>query len=52
MKGFILGVLATLIIGGWVTLAVVGIISVKTAILAPIIVFIIILCGLGKALIS
>lgn len=36
MKAFILGVIATLLIGGWITLAVVGIISVKTAILVPV----------------
>ncbi len=36
MKGFIIGVIVTLLIGGWITLAVVGIISVKTAILVPV----------------
>ena len=36
MKNFILGVITTLIIGAWVTLAVVGVISVKTAILVPV----------------
>ena len=36
MKNFILGIIVTLIIGAWVTLAVVGIISVKTAILVPV----------------
>lgn len=36
MKTFILGVIVTLIIGAWVTLAVVGVISVKTAILVPV----------------
>lgn len=36
MKGFILGIIVTLIIGAWVTLAVVGVISVKTAILVPV----------------
>lgn len=36
MKGFIIGVIVTLLIGGWVTLAVVGVISVKTAILVPV----------------
>ena len=36
MKNFILGVIVTLIIGAWVTLAVVGIISVKTAVLVPV----------------
>lgn len=36
MKKFILGVVITLIIGTWVTLAVVEIISIKTAILVPV----------------
>ena len=36
MKNFILGIIITLIIGAWVTLAVVGVISVKTAILVPV----------------
>lgn len=36
MKGFVFGVISTLLIGAWVTLAVVGIISVKTAILVPV----------------
>ena len=36
MKGFIVGIIVTLIIGAWVTLAVVGVISVKTAILVPV----------------
>ena len=36
MKNFILGVIVTLIIGAWVTLAVIGVISVKTAILIPV----------------
>ena len=36
MKNFILGIIVTLIIGGWVILAVVGVISVKTAILIPV----------------
>ena len=36
MKNFILGIIITLIISVWVTLAVVGIISVKTAILIPV----------------
>lgn len=35
MKNFILGIIITLIIGVWVTLAIVGVISVKTAILIP-----------------
>lgn len=33
MKNFILGIIVTLIIGAWVILAVVGVISIKTAIL-------------------
>lgn len=36
MKYFILGIIVTLIIGTWITLAVVGVISVKTAILVPV----------------
>ena len=36
MENFILGIIVTLIIGAWVTLAVVGVISVKTAILVPV----------------
>ena len=36
MKNFILGIIVILIVGAWVTLAVVGIISVKTAILIPV----------------
>ena len=36
MKNFILGIIVTLIIGAWVILAVVGVISVKTAILVPV----------------
>lgn len=36
MRNFILGIIVTLIIGAWVTLAVVGVISVKTAILVPV----------------
>lgn len=36
MKNFILGIIVTLIIGAWVTLAVVEVISVKTAILVPV----------------
>lgn len=36
MKNFILGIIVTLIIGAWITLAVVGVISVKTAILVPV----------------
>ena len=35
MKNFILGIIVTLIIGTWVTLTVVGVISVKTAVLVP-----------------
>lgn len=35
MKNFILGMIVALIIGSWITLAVVGVISVKTAILVP-----------------
>lgn len=36
MKLFILGFICALLIGGWVTLAVVGVISVKVAILVPV----------------
>lgn len=36
MKNFIFGFILALLIGGWVTLAVVGIISVKVAILVPV----------------
>lgn len=36
MKNFILGIILTLIIGGWITLAVVGVISVKVAIIVPV----------------
>lgn len=36
MKNFILGVIVALIVGAWVILAVIGIISVKTAILVPV----------------
>lgn len=36
MKNFILGIIITLIIGAWVTLAIVGVISVKVAILVPV----------------
>ncbi|MBO7518627.1 MAG: hypothetical protein J6T31_05905 [Methanobrevibacter sp.] len=36
MKNFILGVIATLLIGGWITLTVVGVISVKVAIIVPV----------------
>lgn len=36
MKGFVLGVILTLIIGAWVILAIVGVITVKTAILVPV----------------
>ena len=36
MKNFILGIIVTLIVGAWVTLAIVGVISVKTAILVPV----------------
>jgi hypothetical protein len=46
MKNFILGMVVVLIIGAWVTLAIVGVISVKTAILVPVGIII----GLGIAL--
>lgn len=36
MKNFILGIVVTLIIGAWIILAVVEVISVKTAILVPV----------------
>ena len=36
MKNFILGIIFALVICAWVTLAVVGVISVKTAILVPV----------------
>lgn len=36
MKNFILGIIVALIVGAWVTLAVVGIISIKTAFLVPV----------------
>ena len=36
MKKFIAGIIVTLIIGGWITLAVVGVISIKVAILVPV----------------
>lgn len=36
MKNFILGIIVTVIIGAWIILAVVGVISVKTAILIPV----------------
>ena len=36
MKNFLLGIILTLIIGGWITLAVVGVISVKVAIIVPV----------------
>ena len=36
MRNFILGILVVLIIGTWVTLSVVGVISVKIAILVPV----------------
>ena len=36
MKNFILGIIATLLVGGWITLAVVGVISVKIAIIVPV----------------
>lgn len=35
MRNFILGIIVALVIGSWVTLAIVGVISVKTAILIP-----------------
>lgn len=36
MKNFILGIIVALVIGSWVTLAIVGVIPVKTAILIPV----------------
>lgn len=36
MKNFLLGIILTLIIGAWITLAVVGVISVKIAIIVPV----------------
>ena len=36
MKMFILGFICALLIGGWVILAIVGVISVKVAVLAPV----------------
>lgn len=45
MKNFILGVVITFIIDTWVALAVIGIISIKTAILIPVGIII----GLGIA---
>ena len=36
MRNFLLGIILTLIIGGWITLAVVGVISVKVAIIVPV----------------
>ena len=36
MKKFITGIIVALIIGGWITLAVIGIISIKVAILVPV----------------
>lgn len=36
MKNFILGIIATLLVGCWITLAVVGVISVKVAIIVPV----------------
>lgn len=36
MKNFILGIIVSLIVGAWVALAVIGIISIKTAILVPV----------------
>ena len=36
MKKFILGVIVALIIGGWITLAIIGVISIKVAILIPV----------------
>lgn len=36
MKNFILGIIVTLIIGAWITLAVIGVISIKIAILVPV----------------
>lgn len=36
MKNFILGIIFALVIGTWISLAVVGAITVKTAILVPV----------------
>jgi hypothetical protein len=36
MKYFLLGFITALIILGWITLAIIGVISVKTAVLFPI----------------
>ena len=36
MKYFLSGFITALIIGGWITLAITGVISVKTAVLVPI----------------
>ncbi len=36
MKTFILGIITALAIGTWIALAVVGVISVKTAIIVPV----------------
>lgn len=36
MKGFILGFIVALILGAWVTLAIVGVISLKIAIIVPV----------------
>ena len=36
MKNFILGFIVALILGAWVTLAIVGVISLKTAIIIPV----------------
>jgi len=47
MKNFILGLIVALVIGTWVTLAVVGVITVKTAILVPVGIFIGLLIAIG-----
>lgn len=36
MKYFLLGFITAFIIGGWITLAIIGVISVKTAITIPV----------------
>ena len=36
MKKFIAGVIVTLILGGWIILAIIGVISIKIAILVPV----------------
>lgn len=36
MKYFLSGFITALIIGGWITLAITGVISVKTAVLVPV----------------